>query len=94
MGDSKKWQFVLTQVGSCFEKKPHYLRNNQMLPKTKSSLECSVVVLCCSTHISSYIDSANLNVALYMMKFKTVVIDIELTFPFGLQGIWEHCGLE
>ena len=65
MGDSKKWQFVLTQVGSCFEKKPHYLRNNQMLPKTKSSLECSVVVLCCSTHISSYIDSANLNVALY-----------------------------
>ena len=66
-----------------------------MLPKTESSLECSIVVLCCSTHISSYIDSTNLNVALYMMKFKIVVVkDIQLTFPFGLQGIWEHCGLE
>ena len=65
-----------------------------MLPKTKSSLECNVVMLCCSTHISSYIDSANVNAALFMMKFKIVVKDIQLTFPFGLQEIWEHCGLE
>ena len=58
-----------------------------MLPKTKSSLECSVVVLCCSTHISSYIDSANLNVALYMMKFKTVVRNRYSThLPFRPSG--------